>query len=248
MTMEPDVRATAKTAACYDRIAAIYDLMETLMERIAKGWRRLLWAQAEGERILEVGVGTGKNMPYYPKDLKITAIDLSAKMLRRARRRAEREGVELELLQMDAQALDFPDKSFDTMVASFVFCSVPDPVRGLRELGRVAKQKILLLEHMRPENPWLGKLFDLFNPLIVCLFGFNINRRTLENIRRAGLEIEGAQDLDKMGIVKLIVARLPASVSQLHRGVREGSGKVSQPESEDNDGRLRLPKEGQVGV
>jgi phosphatidylethanolamine/phosphatidyl-N-methylethanolamine N-methyltransferase len=205
-------RATARTRARYDRIAPVYDLMEGLMERSARRWRRLLWAQVEGDSILEVGVGTGKNMPYYPKGPKITAIDLSTKMLQRARRRAEREKIAIELRQMDAQALDFPDKSFDTVVASFVFCSVPDPVLGLRELGRVAKGKVLLLEHMRPANPWLGKVFDLLNPLVARLFGFNINRRTLENIRKAGLEIERVQNLDRLGIFKLIAAR-PGSAS-----------------------------------
>lgn len=206
---EPDAQATAKTRARYDRIAPVYDLMEALMERSAKEWRRLLWAQVEGEEVLEVGVGTGKNMPYYPKGQKTTAIDLSEKMLHRAQQRAERQGIEVELHRMDAQALEFPDKAFDTAVATFVFCSVPDPVLGLRELGRVTRSggKVLLLEHMRPENPWLGRLFDLFNPLIVRLFGFNINRRTLENIRKAGLKIDSVRALDGMSIVKLIAAK-----------------------------------------
>lgn len=206
---KPDAQATAKTQARYDRSAPIYDLMEGLMERSARKWRRLLWAQVEGERVLEVGVGTGKNMPYYPARARVTAIDLSVNMFQRARRWVEREKVEVELRQMDAQALNFPDQSFDTVVASFVFCSVPDPLLGMEELGRVTKSggKILLLEHMRPENPWLGSLFDLFNPLVVRLFGFNINRRTLANIERAGLKIERVQNMDKMGIVKLIVAK-----------------------------------------
>jgi len=227
VTAKIDPQATARTQARYDRIAPVYDLMEALMERAAKGWRELLWAQVEGEKILEVGVGTGKNMPYYPKGRRITAIDLSAKMLQRARRRAERMGVEVELMQMDAQALDFPDSTFDTVVATFVFCSVPDPVQGLRELGRVAKSKgkILLLEHMRPRSRWLGKLFDLLNPITARLFGFNINRRTLENVRKAGLEVEEVQELDRLGIVKLIVARRGTAGEEdlrPHQEVREG--------------------------
>ncbi|MCI2425691.1 methyltransferase domain-containing protein [Candidatus Acetothermia bacterium] len=209
MTAKPNAQATAKTQARYDRIAPVYDLMQWLMERPARKWRRLLWAQVEGERVLEVGVGTGKNMSYYPSRARVTAIDLSAKMLRRARRRVERKKREVDLRQMDAQALNFPDQSFDSAVASFVFCSVPDPELGLSELGRVTKSEgdILLLEHVRPENPCLGRLFDLFNPLIVRLFGCNINRRTLLNIERVGLEIERVQNLDKIGIVKLIVTK-----------------------------------------
>lgn len=199
--------ATARTQARYDRLAPVYDLLGALMERSARGWRRLLWTQVEGDSVLEVGVGTGKNMPFYPKGPKIAAIDLSERMLKRARRRAERLDLEVELRQVDVQALDFPDKSFDAAVASFVFCSVPDPVQGLRELGRVAKSKVFLLEHIRPECPLLGRLFDLLNPLVVRLFGFNINRRTLLSLAEAGLEIESIKDLDRLGIFKLIVAR-----------------------------------------
>ncbi|MCR4403789.1 MAG: methyltransferase domain-containing protein [Candidatus Acetothermia bacterium] len=203
------VQATARTQARYDRLAPVYDLMGALMERTAQKWRRLLWEEVEGESILEVGGGTGKNMPFYPKGPRITAIDLSERMLQRARRRAARLGLEVELRQMDVQALDFPDKSFDIVVATFVFCSVPDPVLGLRELGRVVKPrgKILLLEHIRPECPWLGRLFDLLNPLVVRLFGFNINRRTLLSLAEAGLKLDFVKDLDRLGIFKLIGAR-----------------------------------------
>lgn len=158
--------------------------------------------------MLEVGVGTGLNFSYYPPHAHITAIDLSDKMLERARRRAARLGTTVELLQMDAQALAFPDESFDEVIATFVFCSVPDPVLGLSELRRVCKPdgKVILLEHMRPESPWLGRLFDLLNPIAVRLTGANINRQTVENIRQAGLKIEHLESLAPSGIVKLIIA------------------------------------------
>lgn len=206
--LNPDATALAK--ARYDRNARLYDLIEGPMELLAfRRWRARLWADVLGGKVLEVGVGTGKNFPYYPKDAQITAIDLSDKMLERARQRAARgDYSNLELLQMDAQALAFPDESFDFVVATFVFCSVPDPVLGLSELRRVCKPagKVILLEHMRPENSWLGKLFDLLNPLVVRLTGANINRKTVENVRRAGLKIEHLESLAPSGIVKLIVA------------------------------------------
>lgn len=209
MQTKLDPVATAATKARYDRNARLYDLIESPMELLAfRHWREKLWAHVHRGHVLEVGVGTGKNFSYYPKDVHGTAIDLSEKMLERARNRATRYGLAVELLQMDAQALAFPDHSFDYVVATFVFCSVSDPVLGLSELRRVCKPngRVLLLEHMRPESSGLGKLFDLLNPIAVRLTGANINRRTVENVRRAGLEIERLENLTPSGIVKLIVA------------------------------------------
>ncbi|MHB1415306.1 MAG: class I SAM-dependent methyltransferase [Chloroflexota bacterium] len=203
-----DDRRTRAARARYDRIAPLYDLMEAGAEsgRMA-GWRSRLWAQVKGPRVLEAGVGTGKNIPYYPPDVSVTAIDFSPRMLERARQRAEKEGGEVDLRLMDAQHLEFPDGLFDTVVATFVFCSVPDPVQGLRELGRVTKPggRLLLLEHVRPTG-LLGNVADAANPVVVRVMGANINRRTVENLGRAGLIIEDVQDLWR-GIVKLIFAR-----------------------------------------
>lgn len=200
---------TEATKARYNRLAPVYDAMEFLAERRFKPWRRKLWSLAPTGRVLEVGVGTGKNMPYYPDDALVTAVDFSDGMLSQARERAAREGISVELHEMDAQALTFEENSFSAAVATFVFCSVPDPVRGLRELNRVVKPDgcVLLLDHVRVDRPIVGRLMDLLNPLIVRISGANINRRTVENVRRAGLIIERVEDLAPMGLVKLIVAR-----------------------------------------
>ena len=207
--MELDVTVTAATKARYNRLAPVYDAMEFLVERRFKPWRRRLWSLVPAGRVLEIGVGTGKNMPYYSEGARVTAVDLSDGMLEQARERAARDGVKVDLHEMDAQGLGFEEHSFDTAMATFVFCSVPDPVQGLRELNRVVKPggRILLLDHVRVDRPIIGRLMDLLNPLIVRLSGANINRRTVDNVRRAGLVIERVEDLAPMGLVKLIVAR-----------------------------------------
>lgn len=171
------------------------------------GWRKRLFEKVAAERVLEVGVGTGKNFSYYPPKLEVTAIDVSPRMLDCARRKARRLNLQVYLLEMDIQNLAFADKTFETIFATFVFCSVYDPIRGLRELRRVCKPggRLLLLEHMRPATLWLGRLFDLLNPVIVRIMGANINRRTMQNIRKAGWHISRQEKLAGE-VVRLIEA------------------------------------------
>ncbi|MBI2832678.1 MAG: class I SAM-dependent methyltransferase [Chloroflexi bacterium] len=202
-------KATEVAMKRYDRRAFVYDFMEGFGERWRFGrWRKMQWNKVEGRNILEVGVGTGKNFPYYPAGAEITAIDFSDKMLARARSKAQKQGVKVRLLQMDAQKLEFADNSFDTVVGTFVFCSVPDPVLGLKEVERVVKPggKVLLLEHVLAANRTLASLMNLVNPVVVRVMGANINRRTVENVARASLTVEHVTDL-AAGIFKLIEAR-----------------------------------------
>ena len=197
----------------YDRLAIFYDFMEAPLERHRFAqWRSRLTDRIAGHRVLEVGVGTGKNLVYYPKDVKITAIDVSYRMLKRARKRASLLGSTVCLQEMDVQQLAFANSSFDTVFATFVFCSVPDPVAGLKELKRVCKPngKLLLLEHMRPGNVLLGLLFDMMNPMVVRMMGANINRRTMDNIKRSGWQILKEEHLSG-DIVRWIEAKPSSS-------------------------------------
>ena len=207
-----DNDATALTRTRYQRIASLYDKIESLMEGRFRPWRQKLWQSVRGTAVLEVGVGTGKNIEFWRANAEITAIDLTPGMLAIARERAMSLGWDADLRLGDVQLLEFPSASFDSVVATFVFCSVPDPVQGLREIGRVIRPggQILLLEHVRIDRPVIGKMMDALAPIIVRLNGANINRRTIENIRIAGLQIEQAEDLDSMGMFKLILARAQA--------------------------------------
>ena len=157
-------------------------------------------------KLLEAGVGTGKNIAYYPPDVEAYAIDFSKKMLEEARHRAEKLEADVQLTEMDIQNLDFADNYFDLIVTSCVFCSVPDPVEGLQELKRVIKPegKIIMLEHMRSNKEPLGYLMDGLNWVSLLTWGANINRQTMKNIKQAGLKVVKEENL-MLDIVKEIV-------------------------------------------
>ncbi|MGY6276781.1 class I SAM-dependent methyltransferase [Methylomonas sp. MgM2] len=170
----------------YDRLAPWFDSLEGFLEGlIFRRLRKKLWSQAQGEHILEVGVGTGKNFSFYPAQARMTAIDFSPKMLEQARRKQERKQLDVHLDLMDVQRLHYADNSFDTVVASFVFCSVPQPRKGLKEIYRVLKPggQLILLEHVLSSNKLMAAFMNLLNPLIVRLFGANINRQTVKNVQ-----------------------------------------------------------------
>lgn len=181
-------QATNAIRKRYNRMAPLFHRMEGNM---MKKWRQDLLAQASG-KVLEVGIGAGANLPYYPADIDLTGIDFSPNMLKYAGLRAHELHRKVTLLEMDAQQMQFEDDTFDYVIATCVFCSVPDPIAGMKEMLRVCKPEgtILLLEHMRSDNPLVGKIMDLLNPLTVRLTGANINRKTLDNIAKAGLRLE----------------------------------------------------------
>lgn len=200
----------SEVARRYDRIAAVYDILGAPMDWMGGACRRRrVLGRARG-RTLEVGVGTGRNLPLYPKGVEITGIDISGRMLEYAIRRTGRLGSGALLEQADVEHLPFPDAIFDTVTATCVFCSVEDPVRGFEEVRRVVKPdgQILLLEHVRPRGKVLGWLFDRLTPLTRRLFGPEINRLTEENVRRGGLEIV---DVRREGVWREIIAR-PAAL------------------------------------
>lgn len=176
---------------------------------IREDWRRDLLNLASG-KVLEAGVGTGANLASYPDSIQsLTGVDFSSEMLKYAKQKASRLApYNIELIEADIQELPFPDHTFDTIVSTCVFCSVPDPVQGLKELRRVCKPdgQILMLEHMRSENPMAGVVMDVLNPITVRMWGANINRETMENIKAAGLSVVGEKRLMSSIMRRLVLS------------------------------------------
>lgn len=197
--------------------------------------RRRLLGRARG-RVLEAGIGTGRNLEHYPPGVELSGVDVAGRMLERARRRAQELGREVELRRADVQELPYDDGTFDTVAAACLFCSVADPVRGLVELRRVvtSEGQILLLEHVRPRNPVLGLLADLVSPLTRRLFGPSLNRRTEENARAAGLELV---EVRRDGIWREIVARPGVDGPPGAGGGREHGGQERTVPDEGGGGR-----------
>lgn len=203
-------RNTEKIKKRYNRVSKIYDFLEKPMEAMSMGeWRKEIIAAIEEEKLLEVGIGTGKNLLFYPEDIEITGIDFSEKMLEKAMQIAK--GKEnITLIEMDVQKMNFPDNTFDTIVTSCVFCSVPDPVEGLKEMRRVCKNngKIVMLEHVRSQHKVAGNFMDLVNFIPLHIWGANINRETINNLIKADFHQEDIQSKNLWrDIVKLIEIR-----------------------------------------
>ena len=212
----------------YDRYAASYDGWMRLYDRVMLGDGRRLCARARG-RTLELAVGTGLNLPHYPRDVALIGIDLTPAMLDHAGRRARALGRDIALRTGDAQALDFPDDQFDTVVATLLLSSIPDDRRAA-EAWRVLKPggRLLLLDHVRsPIAPvrWLQRLLD---PLLARFTRVHLLRDPLDYLEAIGFTVERCSR-SRCGVVEAVVARKqpggrsPAIGSQpraLERGAR----------------------------
>ncbi len=174
-----------------EQIPWLYDAIMVLFERLGLGrFRRHLVAGARG-LTLELGCGTGRNLPLYSRPRKLLAVDVDLRLLRRARARSP----QAVLVLARAEALPFRASCLDTVVSSLVFCSVPDPLRGLAEVRRVLRPQahLLMLEHVRAASCWAAQLQDLLQPTWTCLTGgCHPNRDTESLVEQAGFEIAAA--------------------------------------------------------
>ncbi len=199
----------AKSAE-YRSIARLYDILDLPFEYARyRPLRPKIWTGLSG-RILDAGVGTGRNMPYYPEGAEMVGVDLSAAMLKRAAARKQRTATAVELVEADIIATAFPDNSFDAVVSTFMFCVLAPELQlpALVELARICKPggEIRILEYAISANPIRRAIMRLWAPWVRFAYGAAFDRETEQYLPDAGLELVETRYLHS-DIIKLLVAR-----------------------------------------
>ena len=198
---------TERVRKLWQKNASKYDRQISLCERLLfEGGREWACSRARGE-VLEIAVGTGRNLEFYPAEVTLTAIDFSSAMLEVARERAASLGREVDLREADAQNLPFDDGSFDTVVSTLTMCNIPDYGRAIAEVHRVLRPggRFVLMEHVRSDRGWVRAGQRALEPLTVRFEGDHLLRTPLEKVRAASFEVQETEQL-KRGIVQRIVA------------------------------------------
>src|SRR5262245_6151193 len=188
---------TKEISEKYDRFARWFDWVEGVPDILGVSNLRRWLLQRASVRVLEVAVGTGKNLRYYPAHCRISGVDVSREMLSVARKRASKLSMNISFSLADAEALPFPDKSFDTVVSSLTTCTFSNPVTALQEMARVCRPggHVLLLEHGRSNREWLGRWQDRRADRHAQQVGCHWNREPLKLVREAGLKVSNSRRL-----------------------------------------------------
>jgi len=206
----PAEAETDRVRRIQDRTAPKYDRQIGFFERVLfAGGRQWVCGQVEGE-VLELAVGTARNLAHYPPAVRVTGVELSSEMLAIAQRRAQELGRDADLRLGDAQALEFPDASFDTVTCTLALCTIPDPRRAVAEARRVLRPggRLLLLEHVRSPVRAVRAVQRLLEPLAVRFDADHLTREPLEYLAAEGFAIEHVER-SKWGIVERVSARKP---------------------------------------
>ena len=202
--------ADERTRRLWDRYASRYDREIRRSERLLfPGGRSWVCSRTRGE-VLEVAIGTGLNLPYYPQGITLTGIDLSPAMLAIARDRAEALGLEADLREASAEALPFPDASFDTVVCTVSLCNIPGDRAAIAEMYRVLRPggRLILLDHVASDRRWVLAIERLLEPVTIRLNGDYLTRRPLPLVEAAGFAVTGSERL-KLGIIERLTAVKP---------------------------------------
>jgi ubiquinone/menaquinone biosynthesis C-methylase UbiE len=208
------VTETERVRRIQDKEAPRYDRQMGFFDRILfAGGREWACSQVKG-RVLELAIGTGRNLPYYAADARLTGVELSPRMIEIARAHAEELGRAVDLQIGDAQALDFGHESFDTVIITFGLCTIPDDRGAVTEAHRVLRAggRLVLLEHVRSPSPAVRAVQRLLDPLSVRFAADHLVRDPLDYLASVGFEIESVQRL-KRGIVERVVARKPGGAA-----------------------------------
>jgi ubiquinone/menaquinone biosynthesis C-methylase UbiE len=204
-------RETERVRRYYDEFAQNYDRLIGYSEKLLfGGGREWVCAQASGD-VLEIAVGTGRNLPYYPRDIRLTGIDISPAMLAVAQERANELGREVDLRAGDAQALEFPDARFDTVVSTLSLCTIPDDRRAVAEVRRVLRPggRFFLLEHVRSPVRVVRVFQRVLDPIFVRFSADHLLREPLDDLAAEGFVIDRLER-STWGIVERVAAHKPA--------------------------------------
>jgi len=203
-------RETERVRRLQDKEAPRYDGQMRVFDRLLfEGGREWACSRAQGQ-VLEIAVGTGRNLPHHRDDVTLTGIELSPEMLAIAKRRAAESGREADLRVGDAQALDFPDAGFDSVLCTLALCTIPDPGAAVREVHRVLRPggRFSLLEHVRSPVRAVRGVQRLIEPLSIRFAADHLTREPLEYLGAAGFEVEELER-SKWGIVERVLAVKP---------------------------------------